>query len=127
LKSAVWLRRIALAIVILGIVHILVAWPLWRLQWSALPLERALSSLYMYLGTGLWILASGFVLGFLAEAGKVGETWAEPFARGTANFLLVGGVLAGALMWSNPGAWALLVLSAAARACAGKKETAKQD
>jgi len=104
----------------LGIVHLLAAWPVWKMYYAPLPLETALSCLFMFLGTGLWIVASGVVLGFLAEADKVGDEWAGPFARGVTNFLLAGGVLACALMWSNPAAWILGVLSVAARLTARK-------
>lgn len=120
MNSPKWLRRIALPIVLLGVVHLMVAFPVWKLHYAPLPLETALSSLFMYLATGLWIMASGVVLGFLAEADKNGEEWAGPFARGVTNFLVAGGVLACALMWSNPAAWILGVLSVSARLFARK-------
>lgn len=123
MKSPKWLRRIALPIVLLGAVHLMSAWPVWNVYYAPLPLDHALSSLFMFLGTGLWIMASGVVLGFLAEADKNGEEWAGSFARGVTNFLLVGGILACALMWSNPAAWILGVLSVAARLAARKPLT----
>ena len=120
MNSPKWLRRLALPIVLLGVVHLLAAWPVWRIHYAALPVQTALTCLFMYLSTGLWIVASGFVLGFLAEADRVGEEWAAPFARGVTNFLAVGGFLACALMWTNPAAWVLGVLSVSARVCARK-------
>lgn len=120
MRSPIWLRRLALPIVLLGVVHLLAAWPVWKLHYAPLPLDTALSCLWMFLAAGLWIAASGFVLGFLAEADKGGEEWAGPFARGVTNFLLAGGVLACALMWSNPAAWILGALSLGARLAARK-------
>jgi hypothetical protein len=119
-NSPLWLRRIALPLVLLGVVHLLAAWPMWSVHYAPLPLETGLTCLFMYLGTGLWIMASGVVLGFLAESDKNGEEWAGPFARGVTNFLAAGGILACALMWSNPVAWILGVLSVAARLAARK-------
>lgn len=120
MRSPSWLRRVALAIALLGIVHLLATWPVWSMYQSKLPLEEGLTNLFMFIGTGLWIVASGFVLGFLAEAAKGEEDWAGPFARGVTNFLALGGFLACAMMWSNPAAWALGILSAWARLCARK-------
>lgn len=120
MKSPVWLRRLALPIAMLGVAHIMVVWPVWKANFGTLPLKPALAALFLLLATGLWIVASGFVLGFLAEADKIGEDWAAPFARGVTNFLLVGGFLACALMWTTPFAWALGILSLLARFCARK-------
>lgn len=120
MKSPVWLRRLALPIAMLGVAHVFAIWPVWKANFGSLPLKPALSALFLLLATGLWVIASGFVLGFLAEADKVGEDWAAPFARGVTNFLLLGGIVACALMWTNPFAWALGVLSLLARYCARK-------
>ncbi len=120
MKSPAWLRRLALAIAMLGVTHLVAVWPVWKSNFSALPLKPALAALFLLVATGLWVLASGFVLGFLAEADKIGEDWAAPFARGVTNFLLVGGIVACALMWTNPFAWALGILSLLARFCARK-------
>lgn len=122
MKSPRWLRRTALPIALLGIVQILSAVPAWTVHFRHLPLEKGLASLFFFLCTGLWVLGSGFVLGFLAEADRIGEEWAAPFARGVTNFLLVGGILAMALMWSSPVSWILCVLSVAARLFARKPD-----
>lgn len=120
MRSPSWLRRVAMGLALLGAVHLLAAWPAWKYDYSKFPLEQGLTNLWMFLAAGLWMFASGFVLGFLAEADKGGEEWAGPFARGVTNFLLVGGILACALMWANPAAWILGALSTAARLCARK-------
>lgn len=120
MRSAAWLRRFALVLALLGVFRFAMAWPVYRVLWKGLPLEIALASLYGYLVTGLWIAGSGLVLGFLAEAGKSGEDWSGPFARGVANLLVVGGALGCALVWTDPVSWALLVLALGARRCAGR-------
>lgn len=120
MRAPAWLRRVALAIALLGVVLFILAWPIFKLVWKPLPLETSLASLYLYLATSLWVTGSGFVLGFLAEASRAGETWSSPFARGVTGLLLVGGVLAGALMWSNPLAWIFCALTLAARWAASK-------
>jgi hypothetical protein len=122
MRSASWLRRLALALALLGLFHLAMAWPVYRMLWKSLPLETALASLYGYLATGLWIAGSGLVLGFLAEAAKSGEEWSGPFARGVANLLVAGGVLGCALVWTDPVSWGLLLLALAARRCAGVGE-----
>ena len=118
MRSAPWLRRLALALALVGLFRLAMAWPVYRALWRGLPMETALTSLYGYLVTGLWIAGSGLVLGFLAEAGKSGEEWSGPFARGVANLLVAGGVLGCAMVWTDPVSWGLLVLSLAARRCA---------
>lgn len=118
LRSPRWLRRIALAIVLLGVFGLISSVPVFRAAWGDQPIERALPALYFYLTTMLWILGSGLVLGFLAEASRNGEVWSSAFARGVSNFLVAGGVLAGALMWANPASWVFLALAMAARWCA---------
>ena len=119
MRSAPWLRRLALALVVLGLFRLAMAWPVYRALWKGLPLETALPALYGYLVTVLWITGSGMVLGFLAEAAKTGEEWSGPFARGVANMLLVGGALGCALVWTDPASWGLLLLALASRRCAG--------
>ena len=122
MRSAPWLRRLALALALLGLLHLGLAWPAYRSLWRELPLETALASLYGWLVTGLWITGSGLVLGFLAEAAKSGEEWSGPFARGVANLLVAGSILGCALVWSDPVSWVLLLLALAARRCAGVGE-----
>ena len=119
MRSAAWLRRLALALALLGLFRLAMAWPVYRALWRGLPLETALASLYGYLITGLWIAGSGLVLGFLAEAAKGGEEWSGPFARGVANLLVAGGVLACAMVWTDPVSWGLLLLAMGIRRCAG--------
>lgn len=123
MRSPSWLRRVAMGLALLGAVHLLASWPAWTTEYSRQPLQQGLTSLWMFVAAGLWIFASGFVLGFLAEADKGGEEWAAPFARGVTNFLLAGGILACALMWANPAAWILGALSVAARLCVRKPPT----
>lgn len=120
MRSPRWLRRTAIPIALLGIVQIASAAPAWSIHFRHQPLEQGLANLFFFVCTGLWILASGFVLGFLAEADRIGEEWAAPFARGVTNFLAVGGILGMALMWSNPMAWILCILSVVARLFARK-------
>lgn len=122
MKSPKWLRRMALPIALLGVLHILAAWPVWKIALATLPLQTALAGLFLYLATGLWVVASGFVLGFLAEADRVGEEWAAPFARGVTNFLLAGAFLACALVWNNPIAWIFGFLALLARLFARKAD-----
>ncbi|HNY29983.1 MAG TPA: hypothetical protein PKO15_03765 [Fibrobacteria bacterium] len=121
-RQPAWLRRLALGLVLMGVVGILGAVPMFRSSWADLPLQRALPALFHYLATMIWILGSGLVLGFLAEAARNGETWSGPFARGVANLLVAGGVLAGALMWANPASWTFLGLALAVRWCARPPE-----
>lgn len=116
MRSPRWLRRWAFGLVLLGTLHLLVAWPLFRIHWAAMPDGKGLLSLYFYLATGLWIAGSGFALGFVAESGKDPDAfWPGPFARGIANFLVIGGLIGTALAWREPAAGVLLVLSTAAR------------
>jgi len=119
MRSASWLRRFALALVLLGLFRLAMAWPVYRALWKGLPLETALASLYGYLVTGIWISGSGLVLGFLAEAAKSGEEWSGPFARGVSNLLIAGALLGCALVWTDPVSWGLLLLALASRRCAG--------
>jgi hypothetical protein len=121
MKSPAWLRRAAMGIVLWGLVHLLVSWPMFQQHWAKLSAEEAMISLYTFLATGLWMSGSGFVLGFLAEAGKDPENiWPGPFARGVTNLLLVGATLQLALLWSNPASVIFFVLAASARWCARK-------
>lgn len=120
MRSPKWLRRTALPLALLGAVHLLASWPAWAVHFAKLPLEQGLAALCMYVCTGLWIVGSGFVLGFLAEADRIGEEWAAPFARGVTNFLVVGGVMSLALMWSSPLAWFFCPLAVLARLFARK-------
>lgn len=117
-RSPKWLRRIAMGMVLLGVFGLLSSIPVFRATWGDQPIQRALPALYFYLTTMIWIFGSGLILGFLAEAARNGETWSSAFARGISNFLVAGGVLAGALMWSNPASWVFLALALAARWCA---------
>ncbi|MBK8804512.1 MAG: hypothetical protein IPN71_21105 [Fibrobacteres bacterium] len=117
-RSPRWLRRIALLLVLMGAFGLLSSIPVFRMLWGDQPIQRALPALYFYLTTMLWVLGSGLVLGFLAEAARNGETWSSAFARGVANLLVLGGVLAGALLWSNPASWVFLAVALAARWCA---------
>jgi hypothetical protein len=119
MRSAPWLRRIALGIAVLGLFRLAMAWPVYRALWRGLPPQTALVSLYGYLVTGLWIAGSGLVLGFLAEAAKSGEEWSGPFARGVSNLLVAGGALGCALVWTDPVSWILVVSALGARRCAG--------
>ena len=124
MRSATWLRRLALALAVLGLFRLAMAWPVYRAIWKGLPLETSLVALYGYLVTGLWVSGSGLVLGFLAEAAKSGEEWSGPFARGVANLLVVGGVLGCAMVWTDPVSWILMVSALAARGCAGASASA---
>lgn len=112
------LRLCALVMALLGVAVLLGSIPVLRYLWGELPAEKALPSLLFLLSTGLWIAGTGMVLGFLSEASSHGEVWAGPFARGVANLILAGGVLAGALWWSNPASWLLLALAIGARLAA---------
>ena len=115
IKSAPWLRRIALGIALLGLLRVFMIWPAHSLSWKLLPSDIAMSWMWTDLAVCLWIAGSGFMLGFLAESASRGEEWAGPFARGVANLLLSVGLLGCALGWSNPVAWAVLVLALFAR------------
>jgi len=115
MKSASWLRRIALGIALLGLLRVFMIWPAHSLSWQMLPADIAMSWMWTDLAVCFWIAGSGFLLGFLAESGTKGEAWAGPFARGVANVLLCVGLMGCALGWSNPVAWAVLVLAMLAR------------
>ena len=114
IRSPAWLRRAAMGLVLLGALELFATIPVYRAQWKSLPLEQGLASLWMYLAASLWIAGSGMILGMLAESAKGEEPWAGTLARGVANFLLVGGILAPALMWTNPFAWITGALAALA-------------
>ncbi|MEK7393426.1 MAG: hypothetical protein AAB214_12775 [Fibrobacterota bacterium] len=112
IRSAAWLRRFAMGLVMLGMAQIVSTYPMLKTVWKGLPLETLLMGLWSHLAAGLWVAGSGMLLGMMAEASKDPEVeWPGPLARGVANFLLAGGILAPALMWRNPFAWILAVLA----------------
>jgi hypothetical protein len=120
MRSPAWLKRFSIAIGLLGLLHLALSLQAWKLNWKGLALEKSLASLFMYLGTGLWIAGSGLLLGMLGESGLTEARWPGPLARGTASLLLVGGVAAMALMWNDPESWLLFLLAAGARWSAGR-------
>lgn len=112
IRSAAWLRRCAMGLVLLGVAHLLAVYPVYKTQWKAVPSEAILPLFWTYIVAGLWVLGSGVLLGMLAESSKdVEALWPAPLARGVASFLALGGILAPAFMWANPFAWILAVLS----------------
>lgn len=112
IRSPAWLRRAAMGFVLLGAAHVVVAYPLFRTQWKGLPPDLLLPTIWTHVAAGLWVTGSGILLGMLAESSKDPESmWPGPLARGIVNFLLAGGILAAALMWSNPFGWILSALS----------------
>lgn len=115
MKSPKGLKRISIAIALLGVVHLALSLVAWKANWKALPLEASLASLFMYIGTGLWIAGSGLLLGLLGESGTSDARWPGPLARGVSSLLLLGGLAAMALMWSDPESWLLLALASLAR------------
>jgi hypothetical protein len=115
IRSPAWLRRFAMGLVMLGVAQIVSTYPMLKTIWKPLPLETLLMSLWSHLAAGLWVAGSGMLLGMMSEASKDPEaSWPGPLARGVANVLVLGGILAPALMWSNPFAWILAVLAMAA-------------
>ena len=103
IRSPAWLRRFALGLVMLGAAQILSTYPMLKTIWKPLPLETLLMGMWNHIAAGLWVAGSGMLLGMLAESAKDPEAvWPGPLARGVANVLLVGGLLAPALMWTNP-------------------------
>lgn len=114
-RSASWLRRAAMALVLAGIARGFLVWPEHSRSWKVLPSDVALSWTWADLSACLWIAGTGFLLGFLAEAASRGEFWAGQFARGACNLLLVVSILGAALCWASPAAWVVLALAAWAR------------
>lgn len=115
MKSPQWLKRVSIAITLLGVLHLALSIMAWKAHWKGLPLESSLASLFMYIGTGLWISGSGLLMGLMGAAGENDAHWPGPLARGTSSLLVIGGLAAMALMWSDPESWALLLLGCLAR------------
>lgn len=112
IRSPAWLRRAALGLVLLGVAHVVATFPLYATQWKALAAEVLLPLIWTHVAAGFWVTGSGMLLGMLAESAKDPESvWPGPLARGIVKFLLAGGFLAAALMWSNPFGWILSALS----------------
>lgn len=112
IRSPAWLRRAALGLVLLGMAHIVATYPLIVTQWKTLPSDLLLPTIWTHVAAGLWVTGSGILLGMLAESSKDPESiWPGPLARGIVRFLVAGGILAAALMWSNPFGWILSALS----------------
>jgi hypothetical protein len=115
MKSPKGLKRVSIAITLLGVLHLAMSLMVWKANWKGLPLEASLASLFMYVGTGLWIAGSGLLMGMMGAAGEADAHWPGPLARGTSSLLVLGGLAAMALMWSDPESWALLGLACLAR------------
>lgn len=112
IRSPAWLRRAALGLVLLGMAHIVATYPLLVTSWKPLVDDVLLSMIWTHVAAGLWVTGSGILLGMLAESSKDPESiWPGPLARGIVRFLVAGGILAAALMWSNPFGWILSALS----------------
>jgi hypothetical protein len=126
MKSPKGLKRVAIGIALLGVVHLALSLMIWKALWKPLPLEASLASLFMYVCTGLWISGSGLMLGFMGAAGENDAHWPGPLARGTSTLLVIGGLAAMALMWSDPESWILLGLACLARWFA-RKDPLKTD
>jgi hypothetical protein len=122
-KSPKGLKRVSIAITLLGVVHLALSLIVWKTHWKSLPLEISLASLFMYIGTGLWISGSGLLMGFMGAAGESDANWPGPLARGISTLLVIGGLAAVALMWSDPESWLLLPLALLARWFARKDPT----
>lgn len=127
MKSPKGLKRISIAIALLGVVHLALSLVAWKANWKALPMEASLASLFMYLGTGLWIAGSGLLLGMLGESAGSEAKWPGPLARGVSSLLLLGGLAAMALMWSDPESWLLLTFACLARWFARKDKAPLPD
>ena len=115
MRSPRTLRWSSIALALLGVVHLIPSFWVWKANWSSLPLEAGLGALFGYVATGLWILGSGVLLGLFSESAQTEARWPGPLARGVATLLIAGGILAMGLMWSQPESWILLVLSILSR------------
>lgn len=125
MKSPKGLKRVSIAITLLGVVHLAMSLMVWKANWKTLPLDASLASLFMYVGTGLWIAGSGLLMGLMGAAGENDAHWPGPLARGTSTLLVIGGLTAMALMWSDPESWLLLGLGCLARWFARKDPSAR--
>lgn len=109
MKTLKHLKTASISIIILGIIHVL-ATPIVIGQLKRLPLEILLCITYMFVATGVGVIATGWLQYYTLKRIDKHASFIS-ILKGSVIFMAILGIGAVATMWDNPFAYLTLLIA----------------
>ncbi|RPH93066.1 hypothetical protein EHM69_11310 [candidate division KSB1 bacterium] len=107
-----WIQTVGILIMVLGIIHCAATPFVMKSGWMSLLMpEQTRVFLFMYIAAGLATIFGGWMATIAGRGLRIGEPLAWAIAWRSALFMLVLGIGSASLMFNNPFAHIMLVLS----------------
>lgn len=111
IRGARWIQVAGWLTLVLGLIHIAATPLIFPLSTSLLADPELLSSLYMFVMTGLAVILTGWLVIYASQGWSQGQRWAWHVCLGAGVFLLLLGAGAILAMPDNPFAYLSLVIA----------------
>ncbi len=106
-----WLLVTAILITLLGAIHVAATPLVFRTGFESLSQDNLLTSIYMFVATGVCLIFVGLIAIFCARG--IGESWALTLSTWIGVFVLLFAISAIAVMFTNPFAYITLLIALA--------------